>query len=86
MKNKEIGFLYFVFVGDCLDIDFDELFDFLGWDVKIKVILLYIDNIEDICSFIFVVWVVVFSKFVIVIKIGKISVGVFVVEIYIGGK
>lgn len=70
-KNKEIGFSYFVSVGDCLDIDFAELLDFLGRDAKTKAILLYIDNIENIRSFISAARAAAFSKPVIAIKTGK---------------
>ena len=85
-KNKEIGFSYFVSVGDCLDIDFDELLDFLGRDAKTKAILLYIDNIEDIRSFISAARAAAFSKPVIAIKTGKTSAGALAAEIHTGGK
>lgn len=74
-KNKEIGFSYFLSVGDCLDIDFDELLDFLGRDSKTKAILLYIDNIDDIRSFISAARAAAFSKPVIAIKTGKTTTG-----------
>ncbi|MDO6465587.1 bifunctional acetate--CoA ligase family protein/GNAT family N-acetyltransferase [Pseudoalteromonas carrageenovora] len=85
-KNKEIGFSYFVSVGDCLDIDFDELLDFLGRDAKTKAILLYIDNIEDIRGFISAARAAAFSKPVIAIKTGKTSAGALAAEIHTGGK
>ena len=84
-KNKEIGFSYFVSVGDCLDIDFDELLDFLGRDAKTKAILLYIDNIEDIRNFISAARAAAFSKPVIAIKTGKTSAGALAAEIHTGG-
>ena len=73
-------------VGDCLDIDFDELLDFLGRDAKTKAILLYIDNIEDIRSFISAARAAAFSKPVIAIKTGKTSAGALAAEIHTGGK
>jgi acetyltransferase len=85
-KNKEIGFSYFVSVGDCLDIDFDELLDFLGRDAKTKAILLYIDNIEDIRGFISAARAAAFSKPVIAIKTGKTGAGALAAEIHTGGK
>ena len=85
-KNKEIGFSYFVSVGDCLDINFNELLDFLGRDAKTKAILLYIDNIEDIRGFISAARAAAFSKPVIAIKTGKTSAGALAAEIHTGGK
>ncbi|WP_404341043.1 GNAT family N-acetyltransferase [Pseudoalteromonas mariniglutinosa] len=85
-KNKEIGFSYFISVGDCIDIDFDELLDFLGRDAKTKAILLYIDNIEDIRGFISAARAAAFSKPVIAIKTGKTAAGALAAEIHTGGK
>ena len=85
-KNKEIGFSYFVSMGDCLDIEFDEILDFLGRDAKTKAILLYIDNIDDIRSFISAARAAAFSKPVIAIKTGRTSAGALAAEIHTGGK
>ncbi|BDF95351.1 MULTISPECIES: bifunctional acetate--CoA ligase family protein/GNAT family N-acetyltransferase [Pseudoalteromonas] len=85
-KNKEIGFSYFVSMGDCLDIDFAELLDFLGRDAKTKAILLYIDNIENIRNFISAARAAAFSKPVIAIKTGKTAAGALAAEIHTGGK
>ncbi|NMR24779.1 bifunctional acetate--CoA ligase family protein/GNAT family N-acetyltransferase [Pseudoalteromonas sp. NEC-BIFX-2020_015] len=85
-KHKEIGFSYFVSVGDCLDIDFAELLDFLGRDAKTKAILLYIDNIENIRSFISAARAAAFSKPVIAIKTGKTAAGALAAEIHTGGQ
>lgn len=85
-KNKRIGFSYFISVGDCLDIDFDELLDFLGRDAKTKAILLYIDNIEDVRRFISAARAAAFSKPVIVIKTGRTQAGAEAAFIHTGGK
>ena len=79
-KNKEIGFSYFVSMGDCLDIKFTELLDFLGRDAKTTAILLYIDNIEDSRSFISAARAAAFSKPVIVIKTGRTHAGAIAAE------
>lgn len=84
-KNKEIGFSYFLSVGDCLDINFDELLDFLGRDAKTKAILLYIDNINDIRRFISAARAAAFSKPVIAIKTGKTVAGAMAAEMHTGG-
>lgn len=46
-NDKEIGFSAFVSVGNGLDIDFDELLDYLCTDSKTDAILLYVDSISD---------------------------------------
>lgn len=38
-----MGFFYFIVFGDSLDIDVDELFDYLVCDSKISVILFYFE-------------------------------------------
>ncbi|MBQ4845692.1 bifunctional acetate--CoA ligase family protein/GNAT family N-acetyltransferase [Pseudoalteromonas sp. MMG005] len=85
-RNKRIGFSYFVSVGDCIDIDFDELLDFLGRDPKTKAILLYIDNIEDVRRFISAARAAAFSKPVIVIKTGRTQAGAEAAFIHTGGS
>ncbi|MBD1581175.1 bifunctional acetate--CoA ligase family protein/GNAT family N-acetyltransferase [Pseudoalteromonas sp. S16_S37] len=85
-QSKRIGFSYFVSVGDCLGIDFDELLDFLGRDAKTKAILLYIDNIDDVRRFISAARAAAFSKPVIVIKTGRTQAGAEAAYIHTGGK
>ncbi|MFY8274311.1 bifunctional acetate--CoA ligase family protein/GNAT family N-acetyltransferase [Pseudoalteromonas sp. SSDWG2] len=84
-QHKEIGFSYFISVGDCLDIDFDELLDFLGRDAKTKAVLLYIDNLKDIRGFISAARAAAFSKPVIVIKTGRTSEGARAALAHTGG-
>ncbi|CAH9049462.1 Peptidyl-lysine N-acetyltransferase PatZ [Pseudoalteromonas holothuriae] len=85
-QSKRIGFSYFVSVGDCLGIDFDELLDFLGRDARTKAILLYIDNIDDVRRFISAARAAAFSKPVIVIKTGRTQAGAEAAYIHTGGK
>ncbi len=84
-QNKQIGFSYFVSVGDCLDIDFAELLDFLGRDAKTKAILLYIDNIRNVRAFISAARAAAFSKPVIAIKTGRTQAGAEAATIHTGG-
>ncbi|POF53667.1 CoA-binding protein, partial [Vibrio vulnificus] len=51
-NDKEIGFSAFVSIGNGLDIDFDELLDYLSTDSKTDAILLYVDSITDARRFI----------------------------------
>ena len=84
-KNRRIGFSYFISVGDCLDIDFDELLDFLGRDAKTRAILLYIDNIDDVRRFISAARAAAFSKPVLVIKTGRTRAGADAAYLHTGG-
>lgn len=85
-QNKRIGFSYFVSVGDCVDMDFDELVDFLGRDAKTQAILLYIDNIENTRRFISAARAAAFSKPVIAIKTGKTHAGALAAQLHTGGQ
>lgn len=85
-KSKEIGFSYFASLGDCLDINFAELLDFLGRDARTKAILLYIDNLKDIRGFISAARAAAFSKPVIVIKTGRTEAGAKAALAHTGGK
>ncbi|WP_419147746.1 GNAT family N-acetyltransferase [Pseudoalteromonas 'SMAR'] len=85
-QQRKIGFSYFVSVGDCLDIDFDELLDFLGRDAKTQAILLYIDNIDDVRAFISAARAAAFSKPVIAIKTGKTKAGALAALNHTGGN
>ena len=85
-QNKRIGFSYFISVGDCIDIDFDELLDFLGRDAKTRAILLYIDNIDDVRRFISAARAAAFSKPVLVIKTGRTRAGAEAAYIHTGGQ
>lgn len=84
--HRDIGFSYFVSMGDCADIDFDELVDFLGRDAKTQAILLYIDNIEHSRRFISAARAAAFNKPVIAIKTGRTHAGAFAAEAHTGGQ
>ncbi|MEO2280559.1 bifunctional acetate--CoA ligase family protein/GNAT family N-acetyltransferase [Pseudoalteromonas pernae] len=84
-QHKDIGFSYFISVGDCVDIDFGELLDFLGRDSKTKAVLLYIDNLKDIRGFISAARAAAFSKPVIVIKTGRTEAGAKAAHAHTGG-
>ncbi|SFB82614.1 bifunctional acetate--CoA ligase family protein/GNAT family N-acetyltransferase [Pseudoalteromonas denitrificans] len=79
-QNKDIGFSYFISVGDCINIGFTQLIDFLGRDAKTQAILLYIDNIKDSRKFISAARAAAINKPVIAIKTGKTQVGALVTQ------
>ncbi len=50
--SKGIGFSYFISLGDCADIDFADILDYLGGDPYTSSILLYIEDIPNPRKFI----------------------------------
>ncbi|MFC0118093.1 GNAT family N-acetyltransferase [Pseudoalteromonas xiamenensis] len=85
-QQKQIGFSYFISVGDCVDMDFAELLDFLGRDAKTQAILLYIDNISEVRQFISAARAAAFSKPVIAIKTGRTQAGAIAAQQHTGGR
>lgn len=69
-RRRRIGFSYIVSMGDAVDIDFDELIDYLGRDPSTTAILLYIDNISDGRAFLSAARAASFNKPLLVIKAG----------------
>jgi acetyltransferase len=51
-QQREMGFSYFIALGDSLDIDVDELLDFLARDGKTSAILLYLEHLSDARRFV----------------------------------
>ncbi|WP_340618692.1 bifunctional acetate--CoA ligase family protein/GNAT family N-acetyltransferase [Xenorhabdus entomophaga] len=45
--HRNIGFSYFIALGDSVDIDIDDLLDFLARDSKTSAILLHLEHISD---------------------------------------
>jgi len=70
-NHKQMGFSYFVSVGETIDLNFNEILDFLGRDPKTQAILLYIDGIKDHRHFMSAARTAARSKPIIVIKSGS---------------
>ncbi|NRA59701.1 MAG: bifunctional acetate--CoA ligase family protein/GNAT family N-acetyltransferase [Psychrobium sp.] len=70
-NHKGIGFSHFISVGETIDLNFNELLDYLGRDPKTQSILLYIDSIKDHRHFMSAARTAARSKPIIVIKSGK---------------
>ncbi len=51
-QQREMGFSYFIALGDSLDIDVDDLLDFLARDSKTSAILLYLEHLSDARRFV----------------------------------
>lgn len=70
-RRRRIGFSQFISLGEGIDIDFDELLDYLGRDAKTAAILLYIDAIYDGRAFLSAARAASFNKPILVIKAGS---------------
>jgi acetyltransferase len=46
-QQRAVGFSYFISLGDSLDIDVDDLLDYLARDSKTSAILLYLEHVSD---------------------------------------
>jgi acetyltransferase len=69
-SRRRIGFSQFISLGEGIDIDFDEILDYLGRDPKTSAILLYIDAIHDGRAFMSAARAASFNKPILVIKTG----------------
>ncbi|MBN1295401.1 acetate--CoA ligase family protein, partial [bacterium] len=49
--EENIGFSYFVSIGNGLDVDFADLIDYFGEDEQTKSIILYVESIQDARKF-----------------------------------
>ncbi|BFO11505.1 Uncharacterized conserved protein [Serratia rubidaea] len=70
-QQREVGFSYFVALGDSQDIDVDDLLDFLARDAKTSAILLYLENIHDARRFLSASRSASRNKPILVIKSGR---------------
>jgi len=69
--DKNIGFSYFVSIGNALDVDFGDLIDYFGEDENTHSIILYIESITRVRSFMTAARAYARSKPIIVYKSGK---------------
>ena len=69
--HENIGFSNFVSVGSMIDVDFGDLIDYFGADLKTKSILLYIEGITDARKFMSASRHFARTKPIIVVKAGK---------------
>jgi acetyltransferase len=70
-QQREMGFSYFIALGDSLDIDVDELLDFLARDSKTSAILLYLEHLSDARRFVSAARSASRNKPILVIKSGR---------------
>ena len=69
--DKNIGFSYFVSIGNTLDVDFGDLIDYFGEDENTHSIILYIESINRVRSFMTAARAYARAKPIIVYKSGK---------------
>jgi acetyltransferase len=70
-RPKGIGFSHFISLGDCADIDFGDVLDFLGSDPEVRAILLYIETIRARRNFVAAARTAARNKPVLVVKAGR---------------
>ena len=69
---RGVGFSYFLTLGDGMDIDHDDLIDYLAQDSQTRAILLHIENIPNPRRFMSAVRVASRTKPVIAVKSGRV--------------
>jgi acetyltransferase len=74
-REKHIGFSSFVSVGAMLDVDFADLLDYFGDDPQTRSIIMYMESIGDVRSFLSAARNVARTKHVIVVKAGRHELG-----------
>ena len=70
-QQRKIGFSYFIALGNSLDIDIDDLLDFLARDNKTSAILLYIEHIQHARRFLSAARSASRNKPILVVKSGR---------------
>ncbi|MDX1914466.1 MAG: bifunctional acetate--CoA ligase family protein/GNAT family N-acetyltransferase [Methylophilus sp.] len=70
-KSNNVGFSSVVSMGSSIDIDFGEILDYLVTDPKTKSILLYIEGIRNVRSFMSAIRAAAQIKPVILVKVGR---------------
>ncbi|WP_428943851.1 GNAT family N-acetyltransferase [Pantoea sp. FN060301] len=70
-QQRKLGFSWFIALGDSLDIDADDLLDFLARDGKTSAILLYLEHLSDARRFVSAARSAARNKPILVIKSGR---------------
>ncbi|WP_413737265.1 bifunctional acetate--CoA ligase family protein/GNAT family N-acetyltransferase [Sodalis sp. RH21] len=70
-QQREIGFSYFIALGDSIDIDVDDVLDFLARDSKTSAILLHLEHLSDARRFLSAARGAARNKPILVIKSGR---------------
>ena len=70
-QQRNLGFSWFIALGDSMDIDVDDLLDFLARDGKTSAILLYLEHLSDARRFVSASRSASRNKPILVIKSGR---------------
>jgi len=70
-QQRQLGFSWFIALGDSLDIDADDLLDFLARDGKTSAILLYLEHLSDARRFVSAARSASRNKPILVIRSGR---------------
>ena len=70
-RSNNVGFSHFISLGDCADVDFGDVLDYLGSDPDTRSILLYIESIRSARKFMSAARAAARNKPVIAIKAGR---------------
>ncbi len=74
-NSRGIGFSHFISLGNCWDVDFGDVLDYLGGDPETRSILLYIESITGARKFMSAARAAARNKPVIAIKAGRYAEG-----------
>ncbi len=72
---ENIGFSYFVSLGDSLDVDFGDLIDYLGGEPEVSSIVMYVENLTNFRKFMSAARAVSRVKPIIALKAGRTRAG-----------
>jgi acetyltransferase len=70
-RDQNVGFSYFVSIGDMIDVGFHDLIDYFGNDARTSSILIYMESLKDARRFMSAARAFARSKPILVLKAGK---------------
>ncbi|MBC35030.1 MAG: GNAT family N-acetyltransferase [Bacteroidetes bacterium] len=70
-REENLGFSYFVSIGNAMDLSFGELIDYFGQDSNTKSIVLYVETIKDVRKFMTAARAFARKKPIVVYKAGR---------------
>jgi acetyltransferase len=73
--KENIGFSYFVSIGDMLDVDFGDMIDFLGGEQEVSSIVMYVESLCRFRNFMSAARSVSMVKPIIALKAGRTQAG-----------
>ncbi|MCP3894500.1 MAG: GNAT family N-acetyltransferase, partial [Bacteroides sp.] len=73
--KENIGFSYFVSIGDMLDVDFGDMIDFLGGEQEVSSIVMYVESLCRFRNFMSAARAVSMVKPIIALKAGRTQAG-----------